>query len=68
MGLALLVKFALAHISVTVCSYIKHKKHEGMSQTQAVAEINSLSSKSLESSVSVYPTMAEPLDAELLKD
>ena len=36
---------------MTVCSYIEHKeKHEGMSQTQAVAGINSLSSKSLESS------------------
>ena len=41
---------------MTVCSYIEHKekkKHEGMSQTQAVAGINSLNSKSLESSDSV---------------
>ena len=35
---------------MTVCSYIKHRKHKGMSQTQAVAGINSLNSKSLESS------------------
>ena len=40
---------------MTVRSYIEHeeKKHEGISQTQAVAGINSLSSKSLESSDSV---------------
>ena len=38
---------------MTVCSYIKNKKNEGMSQTQAVTGTNSLNSKSLESSDSV---------------
>ena len=30
---------------MTVCSYIKHKSKKDMSQTQAVAGINSLNSK-----------------------
>ena len=38
---------------MTVCRCIKHKKTQRMSQTQAVAGINSLNSKSLESSDSV---------------
>ena len=45
---------------MTVCSYIKHKKHEGMSQTQVVAGVNLPNSKSRESSDSAQHNEGGP--------